>query len=38
MHWICSPTEKRFVSVRGTKGGGTCKVDMPLYSTKDEVV
>ena len=38
MHWICSPTEKRFVSVRATKGGGTRKVDMPLYSTKDEIV
>lgn len=38
MHWVCSPTKKRFVSVRATKGGGTRKVDLPLYSTKDEII
>lgn len=38
MHWIRSPTQSRFVSVRATKGGGSRKVDLPLCSTKDEII
>ena len=31
-------SQDRYVSVRATKGGGTRKIDLPILSTKDEIV
>ena len=31
-------SQDRYVSVRATKGGGTRKIDLPILSTKDEII
>ncbi len=37
--WMhCNSTEGRHVSVRATKGGGTRRIDLPILSTKDDII